>query len=459
MSMKLRFFFGLAALAVLVTGCPQNDYTLELTPRGRVLERKLIFYRADGTETNGAPKYQSFPSNELAAITAVYPPGAVTNEGERHMAVGEFAAATPGDIGGAGVYSNLTTSLGSAGFYAERFRGSDDLSAQEKKRLTAADQLADLVVGWSKAEFKGKPGHKSLRQFLDADFRRDLKNGGLYAWVGGIASSYQPQVTEEFLARFGLYLVERGYVRLGDRPLLAHALSSNNDSVWALLVQHLVADKLGVPSSGPAPEWLAFLADPKALEDSWQKFLANSAAYRARVREWEREKKLSPDAKKPEPSDFAAELLVALATSGSSGQDDHLTVRLSLPGAPDHTNGKWDDTRKQVVWDTPLEAKESAARLPVFCYAGWSEANSRFQQEHFGRTIISGDNLLSYGVWRAGLSEAQAGEWEKFLSGLRPGSDLTNRLANFEFAGESVETNGVAGFGKGLIREGLAKGQ
>src|SRR5215471_15782715 len=84
-------FLGLAALALLAAGCPQNEYTLELTPRGKVIERKLIFYRADGTGTNGAPNYQSFPSNELAAITDLYPSGGVTYEGDRHIARGEFA--------------------------------------------------------------------------------------------------------------------------------------------------------------------------------------------------------------------------------------------------------------------------------------------------------------------------------------------------------------------------------
>lgn len=464
MSMKLPPLLGLAALAILVTGCPQNEYTLELTPHGRVIERKLVFYRADGAETNGTPKYQEFPSNELAAITALYPPGGVTHEGERHTASGEFGGTPPSDIGGAGVYTNLTTSLGSAGYYLERFRGNDDLSAQEKKRLAAADQLADLVVGWSRAEFKGRPGYKNLRRFLDVDLRRDLKTGGLYSLVGGIAASYSDRVAEEFIARFGLYLVERGYVRTEDTPLLAQALLGKDDSVGALLVEHLlvehlVAAKLGVPSSSPMPEWLAFLADSKAFQASWEKFLSNTDTYRSRVREWEKERKLKPDAKKPEPSDVATDLFVALATSASSGQDDHLTVKLALPSAPDHTNGKWDDTRKQVVWDSALEAKESAARWPVFGYASWSQPDDQFQREHFGRTILSGDNLLSYGIWRAGLSDARAGEWETFLSGLLPGGELTNKVATFEFAAGPEEKSAAADFAKGLIRDGLGKGQ
>src|ERR1017187_10549080 len=78
-SMKKYPLFCLATLAALVTGCPHNEYVVELTPHSNVIERKLVFYREDGTDTNGVPNYQSFPSNELAAITGLYPPGGTTH--------------------------------------------------------------------------------------------------------------------------------------------------------------------------------------------------------------------------------------------------------------------------------------------------------------------------------------------------------------------------------------------
>ena len=147
MSKNINTFLGLAALTAMVTGCPHNDYVLELTPSGSVIERKLVFYRVDETDTNGVPKYESFPSNELAAIAALYPSSGVTQEGERHFAKGEFSGAMPGDVNGAGSYTNYATSLGSAGFYVERFRGNDDLASQQKRRLAAADQIPGLATG------------------------------------------------------------------------------------------------------------------------------------------------------------------------------------------------------------------------------------------------------------------------------------------------------------------------
>src|ERR1035438_3038553 len=270
--MKRLALPGLAVLAALVTGCPQNDYTVELTPHGAVIERKLTFYRLDGTNTNGAPNYQSFPSNELAAITALYPRGGMTHEGEKHIARAEFAGALPPDVGGAGSYKHLVSSLGTVGFYLERFRGSDDLAAQATKRLAVADQLADLTLGWSRAEFRHEPRYQNLRRFFDRDSRRDLKNLSLYLWAGDISSSCKPEGTEEFIVRFGQYLVTHGYLKVEDASGLVQTFLGDNSGQACLLLQAFLAKKLGVSPAGPMPKSLAFLADAETLQKSWDKF-------------------------------------------------------------------------------------------------------------------------------------------------------------------------------------------
>ncbi|MDB6109458.1 MAG: hypothetical protein JWR69_1208, partial [Pedosphaera sp.] len=103
--MNKCFLFGLLVLVALVTGCPKNHYIVELTPRENAVERKLIFYRENGANTNSStPAYEKFPSNELAAITSLYAPGATLREGDRHIATGEFAGAMPSDVGGTGSF-------------------------------------------------------------------------------------------------------------------------------------------------------------------------------------------------------------------------------------------------------------------------------------------------------------------------------------------------------------------
>jgi hypothetical protein len=197
------------------------------------------------------------------------------------------------------------------------------------------------------------------------------------------------------------------------------------------------------------------LADPEALEKSWDRFLSDTDAYRARLRQWKKEIKLKPNTQKPGPSLVASDSFSTLASAGSTGEDAHLTVRLSLPSAPDHTNGKWDKVRSQVVWESGLEARESAALLPAFCYACWTAPENNFQMDQFGGVFLHGDELLEYCVWRSGLNLVQAGEWEKLLSGLQPGAELTNTLAAFQFSSAQPQSSTAAEFGKDLLKGAL----
>jgi len=216
-----------------------------------------------------------------------------------------------------------------------------------------------------------------------------------------------------------------------------------------------MAKKLGVPASQPMPQSLMFLADPVAVQKSWEKFLSGTDAYRARLREWTKERKSKPELQRPGPASVEEELFAALFQFGSGGSEDHLSVKLSLPSPPTHSNGQWDDARRQVLWALALEEKEKTARLPVFCYASWSLPDGQFQQEHFGRVILAGDELLKYCLWHGGLTETQGSEWDKFLTGLRAGEELTAKLEAFQFAGDGQKQSGSITTGKDLLKTAL----
>ncbi|MDB6124921.1 MAG: hypothetical protein JWQ71_3914 [Pedosphaera sp.] len=437
-SMKKYLVLCLGVMSVLLTGCPHNQYIVELTPRDKVIERELTFYREDGTGKDGAPNYQTFPTNELAAISKLYPPGSVTDEKERHRAKGQLANALPSDVGGAGAYTNLNTSLGSAGFYMERFRGDDDLAGSSAERMKAADQLVDLIVGWSKMELEHEPHYEDLRKFLDVDFRKDVKNVGLYAWTAEVASTYKTGATEEFCVRFGQYLVEHGYLKLQDWPDVLQVSRNGGEQQLMRMIQRLVATKLGVPEAKPVPSALAFLADEVAIEKSWDNYLTTTELYRAKVEEWEKKKLTEPNLEKPKSSEVTGELFEKMIHLRLFGEtDDHLTVRLSLLSAPIHTNGRWDETQKKVVWESELEAGKEPVRLPAFCYASWSNANEAFQKEHFGKVLLVGDGLSEYCMWRSGLNEKEAEEWEGLLVGLKSGEGMVEKLDAFRFSEEA----------------------
>lgn len=293
---------ALAAMAFLVTGCPHNEYIVELKPSGNSIKRTLVFYCADGVNTNtGGPNYIAFETNEFATITTLYPAHSLSSSSNRYEVQAEFTNELPNDVGGAGTYSHLTTSLGEAGFYVERFRGNDDLAGMSERRFKAADQLADLVVGWSRMELGQKPGFDKLHQFLNVDFRHDLKNLSTYCWEGQLASGYNTNASEEFIVRIGQYLFEHGYFTIGEIPGLFRDATSNDPQAMLRRIQRLVACKMGVPEAKPVPESLAFLTNETKISESFNKYLVNTELYRAKLKQWKNDKKLKPDLEQPKP--------------------------------------------------------------------------------------------------------------------------------------------------------------
>jgi hypothetical protein len=437
--------FILAAMALVVTGCPHNEYIVQLKPQGNSIERTLVFYREDGVDTNtGTPNYQSFDAAELAAITSLYPAQGLTRDGERYVVRGEFTHELPDDVGGTGAYTSLATSLGEAGFYVERFRGNDDLAGMTERRFKAAERLADLIVGWSQMELGQEPGYDKLHQYLDVDLRRDLKNLGAYGWEGQLAGSYKTNASEEFAVRFGQYLFERGYFTIGEIPGLFSDASGNDPQARLRRIQRLVARIMEVPETEPVPTSLAFLADETMMEKSFDKYLAGTDFYRAKLKQWEEDKKLKPDSKQPEPSEVASDAVGNLVEFDLSGKPDHLAVRLSLPAAPVHSNGRWDEALKQVVWETDIEERTNASHFPFSCYASWAQANQKFQKEHFGRVALTGDELTQYCLWRSSQDRQKGDEWDAFIASLQPDSGLVERVDAFRFPGEPDQagTNG-----------------
>ena len=449
---------ALAAAVILLTGCPHNEYVVQLKPQGGVIERTLDFYGADGMNTNtGTPNYTGFNAAELAAITALYPAGGVTNEGVCYTAHGWFTNQLPADVGGAGAYLHYDTSLGEAGAYTERFRGSDDFSGMIERHNQAADRLADLCIGWSRSELGREPGYESLHRFLDVDFRRDLKNIGAYWWAGQLAAGYQTNAPEEFVVRFGQYLWEHGYFKIEEIPGLFKMANDGQSQGMLVYVRRWVAGKMGVPETSPA---LACLADESAAEKSWNHYLAGTELYQAKLKQWETEKQTKPDAKRPEPSEVMGEALTE-EVGFNIDTPDHLAVKLALAAPPLHTNGRWDEAARQVVWQADLEGRTNALRIPVMCYACWAQPDGMFQTNHFGKTMLAGDALTEYCLWRNSLDAGHGRAWDAFVASLQPGAGLGARVGDFRFAGEpsaqgtNAPAAGLSASGRELLQKAL----
>ena len=143
-------------------------------------------------------------------------------------------------------------------------------------------------------------------------------------------------------------------------------------------------------------------------------------------------------ANEPQPSEVTDDLMVQFLGFNFLDTDDHVTVRLALPAAPAHSNGKWNEARKLVEWDSSLETAGKAPRVPVFCYANWVTPDETAQKQHFGRVLLAGDELSYYCLWRGALEPKQAAEWEAWLAALQPGEGLKERFNAFHFTSEPV---------------------
>ncbi len=426
----------MATLLVLISGCPHNHYRVTMKTLGDAMERTVVFYRSDESNPKArGPEFMvPFDADETASIAAFYPEESLTNDGDRHTVAGEFAGPLPGDVGGSGWYRNLSTSMGAAGFYMERFRGNDDIAGMIMERFRAADQIADLVIGWSRELFISEPGYSLLHRFLDQEFRQDLKNYSFYSWMD--EGSYMSDSTQESEARLIQYFIERRYVEVQEIPGIVQSWELEQEKAFCSLLQRFFARKLAIPEGQELPPSLSLFADVEAVEESWSTYLTGTDFYHARLQEKERGGAKEDGRQEPDPDSVMLDLLSTLTESGNTGSGDRLTVALSLPAEPIITNGKWVESDRQVAWETELAAKKKVSRLPALCYAGWAAPEEDFQKEHLGGVSLKGEELFSYSIWRAGLEEKNGAEWEKFLAGIRPGENTINELDSFRFSGE-----------------------
>ena len=60
-------------------------------------------------------------------------------------------------------------------------------------------------------------------------------------------------------------------------------------------------------------------------------------------------------------------------------------------------------------------------------------SNDAFQERHFGRQILSDEQLTQYAFWYKGLSSEQKLQWDQFLAALDPNEDVQGEMESFRF--------------------------
>jgi hypothetical protein len=442
MTIRTKHLLAAAVVAALLGGCDYDVYEIEMSPRGGAIRRTLTAWHvAQGDKKTNV---QKLAEEKLAALAKLYDKRLTGPEESKQAFAGTFGGRTPDDVGGAGYYNRLDSRMGHASIYSERFRGRDDQASVIEEGLKKIDKAVDHLIKWLESELAGEKGFRELRKFLDEDFRRDVKNFFVYAWMGRLPGAQKDKSGrgQELTARVLQYFAERGYFSPEQLPAIARAVieAFNQDSPEGLLaiVQRFLATKMGVPADKPVPGGLAFLADPNSIEHSMESYARTTDEFKARMRQWEQDKKADPNTAEPNPADVLElpkrDLPILKFDLFGPSRADQLTLKLETGVKPWTTNGTWDKDGKLVEWSAALS---SGDKLPVQCYALWAGPNEPFQARHFGKVVLEGHNLTAYCLWRSGLRKDEAKEWEAFVDTLKPGGGLKEKLQAFRFSREA----------------------
>ena len=423
---------GLTALVfIFAAGCTRYVYEIELVPNGSEIQRTVVAWESarDGGEGS---KATPLPTSEVRRLEEVYEDKAEMS-GDRRRLSDTFNQEMPDDVGGSGRYTHWDTSLGSASFYVERFRGSDDAVQTVEDRLEAADLAVDMLSVFVDAEAVDSAHGKLLRDFARRSLRSDAKNLALLIWGFQAYGTNLGTPEGEFnLGPAGVrviqFLVERDYVTLEEVARFASRQSElDEQQLWSVL-----ARKLGLTTD----EFVAALPAVSArsrLEKAFSAALMGTDTYRRCLT-------ALPEGEQIDPSDptgpgQAFGDLVGTAAGFTLAEHDRLVVRLRLPEPPISTNGDLvgDET---IEWGSDLAVPGNPAlhALPMLCFAAWAEPNGESQIACFGRVRLEGGALGEYVFWRRGLDENEGIEWDAFLDTLTPEMNLGAELEGFRFS-------------------------
>lgn len=439
-----RFFYisFIILFIFFTTGCEKTyKYCIEMKPCEQGVERKLT--------CSG-----NFSDEELERIAALY-----ENRINRHTFSGRYDSNLPKDFGGAGFYMSFISNMGKTTTYSERFRGDDDLYVKLNQMGLQVDRFIDFIIGWLEYELGDDPNFDKLHEFCNNNLRQDCKNLSYYFWLAQITSEYQG-ADEELGMRAIHYLLERDYFNQKEMLLLLEGSEETNEAFYNV-VRRIIADKMGYSDPNVAAERLKFLSDEEHLEKSIERYIPTTDLYK-KIWETKKIEEADPNAEPPETGDILCSVLEGTGFDFDVFAPKYtFEVKLNCDSIPFASNGKWDAEAQQVVWSVSTTSTYyfsivKGPSLPTYFYSSWSIPDKKFQEEHFGRVILSDEALAEYCMWQKGLDEKRAKEWNAFILSLKPEQDIEKLVGVFRFSDDTeTEEDDLAEKPRELILAGL----
>jgi len=434
----------IAPLVVVAAGCPRLNFEVRLEPNDRGLQRTLTVW-LDGVKKGTSPQNvrpDQPPQDELTRrLVELFPERLTTDADLRQSFRGTFADKMPADVGGSGRYEAIESPLGTAYWYVERFRGSDDFDAQLYDRRASADRLTDLVVGWFDLELKGSPHKDAAHRWLHQDFRQDLRNVTAFFLVSHSrpnedadedetpAAEKSERVPDGHpLLRVAQYCIERGYLSPAELTLLT--VDDEKREVEVLRLARRMLGKSAKLSPQEADKAFAFLAPTKECEESWRDYLRTTPEYARLLSTWKKSKK--PSESEPDPMKVVEQLIMpTLVDPALLPAGDLVRVSLKTRARPYLLNGEYDAHESTVNWSGSLSP--SGYGLPLLCTAAWSVPDEKFQTAHFGRVVLKGKKLAQFAALYREVPEPLRSDFAKHLASLKPSDALADQLRARDF--------------------------
>ncbi|TWU41316.1 hypothetical protein Q31b_27550 [Novipirellula aureliae] len=413
---------------LLLSGCVQTVYEVELTPQGDSIDRSLTVWVEDSSE----PPQNTSPSEEIVKrLDTVYADHEHQKDGNKVVYRGSFVGEMPQDIGGSGEYQRYESPFGELFVYRERFGADVDLVTPLKQRQAGIDRFVDLIADWMASEIDDPQMNQRVDELLRFEVRNDLQNLGLYLWTFQATSRLETTENgDDLMAYVANYLIEREYITLEDLPSLARLMVVGDASKMADAALRLFATKLGVEPSAPIPESLHFLKDRSAAKASLDAYLRTTEIYRQKLAEWKKNVAMDSaeaDQKEPNPFDVLSESIMVDDYLNAYAPDDWVRVLLHCGSEPIETNGKWDDQNKTVKWEDSIVQPP----LPMLVYAVWVEPNDDNQKNAFGGIKLGGAELRTYVVCYQAMTPEERSKWDGLMERLK--SETKAALFQTEF--------------------------
>lgn len=421
---KLTWFLLLAT-----AGCTANVYEIAISPDGPEFERSVRAWQSKPD----APLSQE----QLQRLSAEYRQTIPEPDQHRYTFSNRFREHPPQDVGGHGSYLHFSSPCGSVTAYFERFRGSDDAVAELEARKQSIDTFVELLTGWFRTEVGSDPDFPKLQQYLETTLRHDLANVSTYLYFAQVQPTATEQAASELPLRVVQYLLERDYVRPEELPRWTRTVMTDDRIASAALLQRGLARKLGTSETDPIPALLSGLSDWDAMERSLRNYLRQ----RPEFAPYEKSRAEEQGHLSVDPLDLLfTPLTRALWPQGLFRAHDKVVVDLKLTRPPKLTNGKWNPEANVVNWNFDVETADTQTphEFPRFCYVLWAVPDTEYQVAHFGTVLLDDETLAQYCLWYAGLTPAEAHEWDEALHALKPGPEFPHRLRAFRFSTEQA---------------------